>query len=85
VTISLISEEHAYRSGESARWRRQHLVVENAFDQIARVDRTTGKIDEFALSVKDPVARKLGAVATMTPMGSEPGTWAPLGARTVAL
>jgi hypothetical protein len=35
--------------------------VENAFDQIARVDRTTGKFDEFPLSVKDPVARKLGA------------------------
>jgi streptogramin lyase len=36
-------------------------VVENAFDQIARVDRTTGKFDEFPLGVKDPVARKLGA------------------------
>ena len=36
-------------------------VVENAFDQIARIDRTTGKFDEFPLSVKDPVARKLGA------------------------
>ena len=36
-------------------------VVENAFDQLARIDRTTGKIDEFPLSVKDPVARKLGA------------------------
>src|SRR5271166_2750836 len=36
-------------------------VVENAFDQLARVDRTTGKIDEFPLNVKDPVARKLGA------------------------
>jgi streptogramin lyase/cytochrome c5 len=35
--------------------------VENAFDQIARVDRTTGKFDEYPLSVKDPVARKLGA------------------------
>jgi streptogramin lyase len=36
-------------------------AVENTFDQIARVDRTTGKIDEFPLNVKDPVARKLGA------------------------
>jgi streptogramin lyase len=36
-------------------------VVENAFDQLARVDRTTGKIDEIPLGVKDPVARKLGA------------------------
>src|SRR5262249_935265 len=36
-------------------------VVENAFDQIARVDRNTGKFDEFPLGVKDPVARKLGA------------------------
>src|SRR5215831_14963256 len=36
-------------------------VVENAFDQIARIDRTTGKFDEFPLGVKDPVARKLGA------------------------
>ena len=35
--------------------------VENAFDQIARVDRATGKFDEYPLSVKDPVARKLGA------------------------
>jgi streptogramin lyase len=37
--------------GDSNIW-----VVENAFDQIARVDRTTGKIDEFPLGVKDPVA-----------------------------
>lgn len=36
-------------------------VVENAFDQIARINRVTGKFDEFPLSVKDPVARKLGA------------------------
>jgi len=36
-------------------------VVENAFDQIARIDRSTGKFDEYPLSVKDPVARKLGA------------------------
>jgi streptogramin lyase len=36
-------------------------VVENAFDQLARVDRATGKIDEIPLGVKDPVARKLGA------------------------
>ena len=36
-------------------------VVENAFDQIARIDRKTGKFDEFPLGVKDPVARKLGA------------------------
>jgi streptogramin lyase len=36
-------------------------IVENAFDQIARVDRATGKFDEYPLSVKDPVARKLGA------------------------
>jgi virginiamycin B lyase len=36
-------------------------VVENAFDQIARIDRATGKFDEYPLSVKDPVARKLGA------------------------
>jgi streptogramin lyase len=36
-------------------------IVENAFDQIARIDRTSGKFDEFPLSVKDPVARKLGA------------------------
>ncbi len=36
-------------------------VVENAFDQIARIDRTTGKFDEFPLGVKNPVARKLGA------------------------
>jgi len=35
--------------------------VENAFDQIARLDRATGKFDEYPLSVKDPVARKLGA------------------------
>jgi len=35
--------------------------VENAFDQIARLDRTTGKFEEFSLDVKDPVARKLGA------------------------
>jgi streptogramin lyase/cytochrome c5 len=42
--------------GDSNIW-----VVENAFDQIARIDRTTGKFDEFKLSVKDPVARKLGA------------------------
>jgi virginiamycin B lyase len=35
--------------------------VENAFDQIARVDRATGKFDEYPLGVKDPVARKLGA------------------------
>jgi len=36
-------------------------VVENAVDQIGRIDRTTGKFDEYPLSVKDPVARKLGA------------------------
>jgi streptogramin lyase len=36
-------------------------VVENAFDQLARVDSATGKIDEIPLGVKDPVARKLGA------------------------
>src|SRR5580704_543905 len=36
-------------------------VVENAFDQPARVDSATGKIDEIPLGVKDPVARKLGA------------------------
>src|SRR6266700_1834102 len=36
-------------------------VVENAFDQIARIDRTTGRFDEFPLGVKNPVARKLGA------------------------
>jgi streptogramin lyase len=36
-------------------------VVENAFDQIARINRVTGKFDEFPLIVKDPVARKLGA------------------------
>jgi len=36
-------------------------VVENAVDQIARIDRVSGKFDEFPLSVRDPVARKLGA------------------------
>ena len=36
-------------------------IVENAVDQIARIDRATGKFDEFPLSVKDPVARKLGS------------------------
>ena len=36
-------------------------IVENAVDQIARIDRTTGAFEEFPLSVKDPVARKLGA------------------------
>jgi streptogramin lyase len=36
-------------------------IVENAVDQIARIDRTTGQFEEFPLSVKDPVARKLGA------------------------
>lgn len=36
-------------------------VVENAFNQIARIDRATGKFDEYPLSVKDAVARKLGA------------------------
>jgi streptogramin lyase len=36
-------------------------IVENAVDQIARIDRVTGKFDEYPLSVKDPVARKLGA------------------------
>lgn len=33
--------------------------VENAFDQIARVDRTTGKFDEHPLGLKHSVARKL--------------------------
>ncbi len=36
-------------------------IVENAVDQIARIDRATGKFEEFPLSVKDPVARKLGS------------------------
>jgi streptogramin lyase len=36
-------------------------IVENSVDQIARIDRVTGKFDEFPLSVKDPVARKLGS------------------------
>ena len=35
--------------------------MENSVDQIARIDPVTGKFDEFPLSVKDPVARKLGA------------------------
>jgi hypothetical protein len=35
--------------------------VENAFNQIARIDHVTGKFDEYPLSVKDAVARKLGA------------------------
>jgi virginiamycin B lyase len=36
-------------------------IVENSVDQIARIDPATGKFDEFPLSVKDPVARKLGS------------------------
>ena len=35
--------------------------MENSVDQIARIDPVTGKFEEFPLSVKDPVARKLGA------------------------
>jgi streptogramin lyase/cytochrome c5 len=36
-------------------------IVENAVDKIAKIDRETGKFEEYPLSVKDPVARKLGA------------------------
>jgi streptogramin lyase len=36
-------------------------IVENAVDQLARIDPRTGTFDEFPLSVKDPVARKLGS------------------------
>jgi streptogramin lyase len=36
-------------------------VVENAVDQIARINPQTGAFEEFPLPVKDPVARKLGA------------------------
>jgi streptogramin lyase len=36
-------------------------IVENSVDQIARIDRVTGKFDEYPISVKDPVARKLGS------------------------
>jgi streptogramin lyase len=36
-------------------------VVENAVNQIARIDPKTGQFEEFPLPVKDPVARKMGA------------------------
>jgi streptogramin lyase len=35
-------------------------IVENSVNQIARIDPVTGKFEEFPISVKDSVARKLG-------------------------
>ena len=41
--------------GDNKMW-----IVENSVNQIARIDPVTGKFEEFPISVKDSVARKLG-------------------------
>jgi streptogramin lyase len=50
-------------SGDSKVW-----VIENAVDQMARIDPVSGKIEEFPIPVNDPVARKGG-------MDSEGNVW----------
>src|SRR5512142_657803 len=50
-------------SGDGTVW-----FVENAINQMGRIDPETGKIDEFPIFVKNPVARKAG-------MDSEGNVW----------
>jgi virginiamycin B lyase len=50
-------------SGDGKIW-----FVENAVNQMGRIDPATGKIDEFPIFVKNPVARKAG-------MDSEGNVW----------